>query len=184
MRSKLSALQGSGMKRLLKRLWMIDSHIRGHIWLSRMLWYRVPLLGKPLSMILDRLLLVLYGIDLMSSSIAVRRLSIGHPGGILLGGNGVVSSGRVAIMAGVCLVGRSPSAPAYLERHTSKSVFRFGDNVVIGAGSVVIGPIDICDNVVIGAMSLVNKSITEPGVYVGLPVHKVRSEVDTEWTEN
>lgn len=169
------------MKRFLKKLWMIDSQIRGHIWLSRLLWARVPVIGRPLSMILDRMLLVAYGIDLLSSSIQVRRLLISHPNGILLGGNGVVSSGRVAIMAGVSLVARSPSDAEYLRRHKDKSVFRFGDNVVIGAGSVVIGPVDICDNVTIGAMSLVNKSISEPGVYVGVPVRKVGNVSSDEW---
>lgn len=169
------------MKRFLKRLWMIDSQIRGHIWLSRWLWYRLPVLGRPLSLILDRWLLILYGIDLHSPSIAVKRLLISHPGGILLGGNGIVSEGRVAIMAGVNLVGRSPTDPLYLERHKTKSVFRFGDNVVIGAGSVIIGPVDICDNVTIGAMSLVNKSITEPGVYVGTPARRVKADISDEW---
>ncbi|MEQ9638101.1 MAG: hypothetical protein RLW68_18740 [Devosia marina] len=169
------------MKRLFKRLWMIDSQIRGHVLLSRALWYGLPLIGKPISLILDRLLLVFYGIDLQSASVSVGRLLISHPAGILLGGNGLVSPGRVAIMSGVCLVGRSPSDPAYLERHKTKSVFRFGDNVVIGAGSVIIGPIDICDNVTIGAMSLVNKSIVEPGVYVGVPVRRIKTDISDEW---
>jgi serine acetyltransferase len=53
--------------------------------------------------------------------------------------------------------------------------------VVIGANSVVIGPVDICDNVVVGAMSLVNRSITEPGVYVGVPVRKVKDTPDDIW---
>lgn len=169
------------MKQVLKKLWLIDSQIRGHIRVSRFFWHKVPVIGRAISMIMDRLLLVIYGIDLLSHSVQVRRLLISHPGGILLGGNGVVSSGRVAIMAGVCLVGRSPSDPEYLRRHADKSVFRFGDNVVIGAGSVVIGPVDICDNVTIGAMSLVNKSITEPGVYVGVPARRIAPNSSDEW---
>ena len=60
-------------------------------------------------------------------------------------------------------------------------VFVLGDNVVIGANSVVMGPVDICDNVLIGAMSLVNRSIAEPGVYVGVPARKVSAEVSDEW---
>lgn len=76
-----------------------------------------------------------------------RALSISHPGGILLGGNGIISPGRVAVMAGVKLVGRSPDDPEYLRRHAERRVFVFGDNVVIGANSVVIVPADICDNV-------------------------------------
>jgi len=172
------------VKRVLKLLWMIDSQIRGHIRLSRFFWFRVPIVGQPISLLMDRALLMAYGIDLLSSSIDIDRLSISHPNGILLGGNGVVSRGRVAIMSGVSLVARSPSDPEYLARHKSRSVFRLGDNVVIGAGSVVIGPIDICDNVTIGAMSLVNKPISEPGVYVGVPVRRVRDMASDEWVAN
>jgi serine acetyltransferase len=168
-------------KRAVLAVWMIERAIRLHIRVSRALYFRVPLLGRALSVVLDRLLLVVYGIDLMSASIDVRALSISHPGGILLGGNGIVSRGRVAVMAGVKFVGRSPDDPEYLRRHAERRVFIFGDNVVIGANSVVIGPVDICDNVVVGAMSLVNRSITEPGVYVGVPVRKVKDTPDDIW---
>jgi acetyltransferase-like isoleucine patch superfamily enzyme len=100
---------------------------------------------------------------------------------VLLGGNGIVSKGRVAVMAGVKFVGRSPTDAEYLARHREQRVFVLGDNVVIGANSVILGPIDICDNVLIGALSLVNRSISEPGVYVGIPARKVSSEVSEEW---
>lgn len=170
------------MKRLLLNLLMIDRFIRLHIRWSTW-WYRkVPLIGRPMSMILDRLLLFSYGIDLMSDSIKVEQLSISHPVGVLLGGNGIVSRGRVAIMAGAKFVARKPSDPAYLERHRQRRVFDLGDNVVIGSNTVVVGPVDICDNVTIGSMSLVNRSITEPGLYVGCPVRKVSGEIPSdEW---
>ena len=169
------------MKRFLLNYWLIERLIRRHIALSRFLFFRVPLIGRGMSLLLDRALLICYGIDLMSSSIDVRLLSIAHPGGVLLGGNGIVSSGRVAVMAGVKFVGRSPSDPEYLRRHRERRVFVLGDNVVIGANSVILGPVDICDNVVIGALSLVNKPITEPGVYVGIPARKLTGEVSDEW---
>jgi serine acetyltransferase len=59
-----------------------------------------------------------------------------------------------------------------------------GDNVVVGTGSTVIGPVTICDNVIIGAMSLVNKDITEPGTYVGIPVKKISNQVSEEWVQH
>ena len=152
------------MKRLILGYWLIERFIRRHIAISRFLYFRVPLLGRGLSQVLDRSLLVWYGIDLMSSSIEVKALSISHPCGILLGGNGIVSAGRVAVMAGVKFVGRSPADPEYLRRHRERRVFCLGDNVVIGANSVIVGPVDICDNVMIGALSLVNESISEPGL--------------------
>lgn len=49
-----------------------------------------------------------------------------------------------------------------------------GNNVELSTNSVVLGHIHIADNVLIGANSLVNKDITESGVYVGSPVRKIR----------
>lgn len=172
------------MKQFLLGLWSVERHIRGHIALIRWLHRRVPLLGKAIGLVLDRLIMIIYGIDLKSSSINVRMLSISHPVGVLLGGNGIASEGRVAIMAGVKFVARSPSHPEYRKRQQEQRVFSFGDNVVIGANTVVIGPVDICDNVVIGAMSLVNRNIEEPGVYVGVPVKKVSDVVSDEWVSH
>ena len=165
----------------LLNFWMIDRFIRMHIRIWKRV-YRIPVLGAPLSLIADRVLLILLGVDLRSESIDVKALSISHPVGVLLGGNGVYSPGRVAIMAGVKFVGRSPRDPEYLARHRQRRVFVLGDNVVIGSNSVVIGPIDICDNVIISSMSLVNRSITEPGLYGGVPARKLRDAVpDDEW---
>jgi serine acetyltransferase len=170
------------VKTVLLNLWMIDRFIRMHIRWSTWWYRRVPVIGRPVSMIMDRVLLMMFGIDLMSDSIKVAQLSISHPVGVLLGGNGLVSRGRVAIMAGVKFVGRKPTDPDYLERHRQRRVFDFGDNVVIGTNSVIVGPVDICDNVTIGSMSLVNRSITEPGLYVGCPVRKVGDEIPSdEW---
>jgi serine acetyltransferase len=172
------------VKQWLLGFWLVERYIRKHIAISRWFYYRMPLFGRVTSQLLDRLLLCTHGIDLASSSIDVKALSIAHPGGILLGGNGIVSGGRVAVMAGVKFVGRSPNDAEYLARHRERRVFVLGDNVVIGANSVVLGPIDICDNVVVGALSLVNRSISEPGIYVGVPARKVSADVSDEWVSH
>ncbi len=168
------------MKRLLHTLWFIEPNIRLTMRCSTWCHTRVPLFGRFLAMMLDRTLLWRFSLDVTSYRVKVRELKISHPAGVLLGGNGIVSSGRVAIMAGVKFVGPAPDNPAYLARHATGDVFRLGDNVVIGANSVVIGPIDICDNVVIGAMSMVNRSILEPGTYVGVPVKRIGTEVPND----
>ncbi len=169
------------MKALLNKFWLIERFVRLHIRICRALHFQGGMAGRGLAAILDRLLLMLYAIDLRSFAIDAPLLSIAHPTGVLLGGNGIVGRGRLAIMSGVKLVARKPNDPEYLQRHAERRVFVFGDNVVIGANSVVIGPIDICDNVVIAAMSLVNRSITEPGLYAGIPARRIRTEVDDEW---
>lgn len=171
----------SSIKSGLKALWFVDENIRLRIALATAL-YRTPLIGRFLGLFVDRTMLWAYGLDVTSWSVRVRALTISHPAGVLLGGNGIVSTGRVSIMSGVKFVGRSPNDPEYQARLADRTVFRLGDNVVIGANSVVVGPVDICDNVVVAAMSLVNQSITEPGIYAGAPARRVRDTVPSdEW---
>lgn len=172
------------MKKVFLDLWQVENHIRNHIALAGWIYRHLPIFGKFFSMLMDRIMLTLYGIDLKSSSVNVAKLSVAHPSGVLLGGNGIFSPGRVAIMAGVKFVAHSPRNEKYLMRQKSGKVFELGDNVVIGANSVIIGPLTICDNVIIGAMSLVNKNITEPGVYVGAPLRKISEVVTDEWVNH
>lgn len=159
----------------------IEISIRRHIRAARSMYFHGGKVGRILCLLIDRRLMRRYGIDLHSPSVDIKLLSISHPVGILLGGNGIVSSGRVAIMAGVKFVGRSPTDPEYIRRQAERRVFLLGDNVVIGANSVVVGPVQICDNVIVGSMSLVNRSISEPGLYVGVPVRRVKDVAGDEW---
>ena len=171
------------MKKLLSKVYSISSNINGLIALSRFCHYRVPVAGKVLSFIIDRAMMTIFGIDLRSFSVNVRSLSIAHPVGVMLGGNGVYSEGRVVIMGGVKFGGVSAKDPRYLEKHAVQRVFELGDNVVISTGAVLIGPLSICDNVIIGPLTLVNKSITEPGTYLGYPAKRMSSEVSYDWVE-
>jgi acetyltransferase-like isoleucine patch superfamily enzyme len=50
---------------------------------------------------------------------------------------------------------------------------KIGNNVIIGTNATVL-PVTIVDDVVIGAGSVVTKDITEPGIYAGNPLRKLR----------
>ncbi|MEL6529899.1 MAG: DapH/DapD/GlmU-related protein [Pseudomonadota bacterium] len=168
------------MKRFLLKLWMVESNIRATMRVSTWFHTKMPLIGRFMAMLIDRTLLWRFGVDVTSYRVKVVKLRISHPAGVLLGGNGIVSKGRVAVNAGAKFVGPAPDDEEYLARHKTGDVFRLGDNVVIGANTVVVGPVDICDNVVVGAMSLVNRSITEPGTYVGIPAKRISDEVPSD----
>ncbi len=173
------------MKIGFRRYFIIEKQINIGIKISKFMYFKLPIFGKFIStMIIDRMLLLIFGIDLLSHSIHINKLSISHPNGILLGGNGIRSEGRVVIMSGVKFGAKTPKDPLYLELHSKQSVFELGDNVVISSNSVILGPITICDNVIISAMSLVNKSIVEPGIYGGIPVKKLSSNVNQDWVEH
>lgn len=49
-----------------------------------------------------------------------------------------------------------------------------GDSTHIGLAGVVKNNIKICENCVIGAGAVVIRDIDDPGVYVGLPAHKIK----------
>jgi acetyltransferase-like isoleucine patch superfamily enzyme len=62
--------------------------------------------------------------------------------------------------------------PAQGDKSLWKST-RIGNHVSIGSNATIL-PVDICDNVVIGAGSVVTKTITKEGVYVGNPAKFLR----------
>lgn len=51
---------------------------------------------------------------------------------------------------------------------------RVGKGCFIGAGAVIKDNVSVCDDVTVGANSFVNKSIHEPGIYVGTPVKRLK----------
>lgn len=53
-----------------------------------------------------------------------------------------------------------------------------GDNVDIGAGSIIFGDITIGDNVIIGAGTLVNKNIPSGSIVVGNPMRFIKQGAD------
>jgi serine acetyltransferase len=169
------------MRSRLSKLITMEWQVNAAIALSRACYLRMPVIGRFIGMFIDRLILIFFGIDLWSFSVDVKHLSIAHPVGIMFGGVGVYSEGRVVVMSGVKFGGARPSDPLFLERSRAGRTFVLGDNVVISTGSILLGPLTICDNVVIGAMSLVNRSIDEPGVYAGCPARKISDEVTFDW---
>lgn len=55
-----------------------------------------------------------------------------------------------------------------------------GDNVLLGAGAKVLGPVVVGDNSIIGANAVVVKDIPENSVAAGVPA-KVVKEVETSY---
>ena len=56
----------------------------------------------------------------------------------------------------------------------SCSPVRIGSNVWIGANVLICQGVSICDRVVVAGNAVVAKSITEPGVYGGVPAKKIK----------
>lgn len=94
------------------------------------------------------------------------RAIVGH--GVTLGAHSHVNAGAFltrCTLGSYCTVG--PNA-------TVCGDVTIGDLVTIGAGATIANLVTICDDVTIGAGAVVVDSITEPGIYVGVPARRVR----------
>lgn len=65
----------------------------------------------------------------------------------------------------------------------SQGVPRLGNDVYVGAGSVIFGDITIGDNVIIGANSVVNKDVPSNTVVAGNPFRIIRSGTTRRYHE-
>ena len=78
----------------------------------------------------------------------------------------------------VTLGGISPSINSDDQRNTKRHPTLM-DNVVVGSGAQILGPVVIGKNAKIGANAVVTKDVEENSVMVGIPAKNV-GEVTTE----
>lgn len=125
--------------------------------------------GKALSILIDNMILMLYGLEVTSSSIQVDNLVIGHSTGVVLGGNGIRCTGTLHLSSGVVFARRYGQTESADPEH----YFDIDGDLTIGANSVLLGPLKIKGPGVIGALSLVCRDIDQPGTYVGTPAKRL-----------
>ncbi len=92
---------------------------------------------------------------------------IDHGAGVVIGETAIIGN-NVTMYAGVVLGGTNLKQG---KRHPT-----IGNNVVIGTGAKVLGPITVGDNVRIGANSVVIHNVPEGSVVVGVPGRIVSRE--------
>lgn len=104
------------------------------------------------------------GIEIHPGAKIGKRLFIDHGMGIVIGETAEIGD-NCTIYHQVTLGGTGKDK---LKRHPT-----IGNNVLIGAGTKILGPIVIGDNVKIGAGSVVLKSVEENSTVVGVPEDRV-----------
>ncbi len=102
----------------------------------------------------------LTGIEIHPGATLGRRVFIDHGMGVVIGETAVVGD-DVTLYHGVTLGGTSWKAG---KRHPT-----LGNNVVIGAGAKVLGPITIGENARVGSNSVVIKDVPEGATCIGVP---------------
>ena len=106
------------------------------------------------------------GIEIHPGATIGRRFFIDHGMGVVIGETAEIGD-DCTLYHGVTLGGTS--------WHKGKRHPTLGNNVVIGAGAKVLGPITVADNARIGSNSVVVKDVDEGATMVGLTAHAVGS---------
>lgn len=61
---------------------------------------------------------------------------------------------------------------------------QLGDGIVVGVGAVILGSVNIANNIAIGANSVVNKSFYEENIAIaGVPAKKISNNGRLEWNK-
>lgn len=113
----------------------------------------------------------LTGIEIHPAAQIGRRFFIDHGMGVVIGETSVIGD-NVFIYHGVTLGGLSTKSG---KRHPT-----IGDNVVIGAGAQVLGPVTVGRNTKIGSGSVVLQEVPEYSTVIGVPGRVVFSGISSE----
>ena len=113
----------------------------------------------------------LTGIEIHPKAKIGKNLFIDHGMGVVIGETSEIGD-NVTIYHMVTLGGISPSINSNDQRG-SKRHPTLMDNVVVGSGAQVLGPVIVGKNAKIGANAVVTKDVPEKAVMVGIPAKNV-----------
>ena len=121
--------------------------------------------------IISQLARFLTGIEIHPNAKIGKNLFIDHGMGVVIGETSEIGD-NVTIYHAVTLGGISPSINSDDQRNTKRHP-TLKDNVVVGSGAQVLGPIVVGKNAKIGANAVVTKDVPENAVMVGIPAKNV-----------
>ena len=113
----------------------------------------------------------LTGIEIHPGAKIGKNLFIDHGMGVVIGETSDIGD-NVTIYHMATLGGISPSINSNDQREIKRHP-TLQDNVVVGSGAQVLGPITIGKNAKIGANAVVTRDVPENGVMVGIPAKNV-----------
>jgi len=118
------------------------------------------------------------GIEIHPGAKVGKNLFIDHGMGVVIGETSEIKD-NVTIYHMVTLGGISPSTNSDYQRDAKRHP-TLEDNVVIGSGAQVLGPVTIGKNAKVGANAVVTKDVPENAVMIGIPAKNIniKSELD------
>ena len=113
----------------------------------------------------------LTGIEIHPKAKIGKNLFIDHGMGVVIGETSEIGD-NVTIYHMVTLGGISPSIDSDGQRDVKRHP-SLKNNVVVGSGAQVLGPVTVGENAKIGANAVVTKNVPENAVMVGIPAKNV-----------
>ena len=116
----------------------------------------------------------LTGIEIHPKAKIGKNLFIDHGMGVVIGETSEIGD-NVTIYHAVTLGGSSPSIDSERQRHEKRHP-TIGNDVVIGSGAQIIGPVNVGNGGRIAASAVVVKDVPENATMVGIPAKAVKLE--------
>ena len=114
------------------------------------------------------------GIEIHPGAKIGKNLFIDHGMGVVIGETSEIGN-NVTIYQAVTLGGSSPSIDSERQRHEKRHP-TIGDDVVIGSGAQIIGPIKVGNKSRIASNAVVVKDVPDNATMVGIPAKAVKLE--------
>ena len=124
--------------------------------------------------IISQTIRFLTGIEIHPGAKIGKNLFIDHGMGVVIGETSEIGD-NVTIYHAVTLGGSSPSIDSERQRHEKRHP-TIGNDVVIGSGAQVIGPVNVGNGARIAANAVVVKDVPENATMVGIPAKAVKLE--------
>jgi serine O-acetyltransferase len=140
--------------------WAIFQYRIAHFIHCKIQWQPFRFILKMLASFWQKAIEIVTGISIPPSVKIGHSFYIGHFGSIIINSNAIIGA-NCNISQGVT-IGVSGQGD-------KRGVPIIGNEVYIGANSVIAGKISIGNNVLIGACSMVNKSLLDNSVAIGVP---------------
>ncbi len=126
-----------------------------------------------LAKIISQLIRFFTGIEIHPGAKIGKNLFIDHGMGVVIGETSEIGN-NVTIYHAVTLGGISPSIDSERQRHEKRHP-TIGDDVVIGSGAQIIGPIKVGNGSRIAANAVVVNNVPEGSTMVGVPAKVIKS---------
>ena len=120
----------------------------------------------------------LTGIEIHPKAKIGKNLFIDHGMGVVIGETSEIKN-NVTIYHMVTLGGISPSINSNEQRDVKRHP-TLEDNVVVGSGAQILGPVIVGKNAKIGANAVVTKDVSENAVMIGIPAKNINTKSETD----